>query len=146
MSPAQTPALIRDGWRLRCPFSLSAAPKACAEDSYGIEDGSSSSKSSKIQGQGAAPEETGTETGRQGRAGKGPAGQGSAEGRCVRKACCRWRKARTGRQSPDQQCRGDQGGRDQGCRQRCSTGPGGGSRQGRRDTLRFPAARSVGCR
>src|ERR1051325_5100657 len=113
MSPAQTSGLDSYGWRLRCPFSLSADLLGGAEDSYGIE-GSSSSKSSKVKGEGPAASETGAEACRQGRSGQGRAGQSPPQGRgrigICRKGCGR-------RQAPDQQCRGDQGGRHQGRRQ-----------------------------
>src|SRR3954471_18877693 len=83
-----------------------------AEDSYGIEDGSSSSsKSSENKGQGPPAQETGAERCRQGCA-EGGNGQSSTEHhRPGRKACPRRREG------PRQQCRGDQGGRHQGRRQ-----------------------------
>src|SRR4249920_1837836 len=110
MSPAQTSGLDSYGWRLRCPFSLSAARRRRAEDSYGIEDGSSSKNSSKSsKGEGPSAEETGAEGGRQGPSGQGGPDEGSAEG-C--RACLRQARTR-GTQGTGQQCRGDQGGRHQ---------------------------------
>src|SRR4051812_7810731 len=74
MSPTQTSGRDSFGWRLRCPFSLSADLRGGAEDSYGIEDRSSS----KIKSKAASAEKAAGEAenrhescrARQGRAGE----------------------------------------------------------------------------
>ena len=118
MSPTQTSGLDSFGWRLRCPFSLSAALQAGAEDSYGIEDGSSSksSNSSKGEGHRARRSRPPKPTAKAAPAKAAPA-KVSAKARRQPALPAKAAAKPAHRQGAGQQCRGDQGGRHQGRRQ-----------------------------
>src|SRR5256885_12046126 len=96
MSPAQTSGRDSFGWRLRCPFRDLSTPRGGAEDSYGIEDRSSSKSSSKIKGKASGAEKGAGETEKrcESRICQGAAGQTGGKGSASCQACSRQARER----------------------------------------------------